>query len=529
MPGIASDRSPGIQIGPITSIGSDITPTPAVGDMMDAFRSGFITVDDLKRRVRQETSENDALKTQLQAGDIQRRLAPGAAANALAQQGLTADQIRSAQAILPGATKLTLGQQELAQQEQDRQAALTSDDVNRHQAALEDATKRQYIDTFGHEPPKTIEIPAVHPPPIDDFDTWLQKEHGKELEKRINDFDPGIPDPKEAEKIIQEKINNFRSGYPLNSREDNIERAKFANNLEAQAQQLPNPDALRAQFANEATQQLRENPAIRTEYQNYRLAQSNAKDKVVMGTPEHTEILRQRILERQDQAALRAAKLKAVPEVLTAQAKAAAELPLKQAEVQSKAQGDVLQELHRSEQLKRFEPQFEAFQKVDSIINSGRPPTNADDIAVLYEFVKLLDPTSAVREGEAKLARSTVPGVKALYNKTLGLFTDHNKIMDPQARASMYQTMDTLREGAIKTVAPEIKRISNIAIDRGVPLDQVFSGPYATILSKGGAAGTSSGGNLPPPGGSKRVIPSAGPYKGKTLEWDGAHWNIVGP
>jgi hypothetical protein len=528
MPGIASDRSPGIQIGPIASIGSDITPTPAVGDMMDAFRSGFITVDDLKKRVKQEALDTDAMKTQLQAGDIQRKLAPGAAENALAQQSLTADQIRAAQAVLPGATKLTLGGQTLAQQEQDRQAALTSDDVTIHQKALEDATKRQYIDTFGHEPPKSIAIP--NPKPVDPFDVWLEKEHGADLQKRINEFDPGVPDPKELEATITEKVNNFKSGYPLNSREDNIERAKFANQLEEQAKNVPNPDALRAQFANQAAQELRENPAIRTQYETYKLEQSNAKDKVVLGTPEHTEIMRQRIQDAQDKAALRAAKITALPKVLEEQATLPGKLAQKEVENKGKAAGDVLLELHKSESLKRFEPQFEAFEKVDSIRNSGRPPTNADDIAVLYEFVKLLDPTSAVREGEAKLAQSTVPGVKAMYNKVLGLFTDHNKIMDPQARESMFQTMDTLRDGAIKTVAPEIKRISNIAIDRGVPLDQVFSGPYQAILTKNGRGpGAAPAGNLPPPGGSKRVIPSEGPYKGKTLEWDGARWTLIGP
>lgn len=518
MPGIASDRSPGIQIGPITSIGTEVAPTPAIGDLMEAFKQGFITVDDLKRRAQQERLGNDAEKTQLQANDFQRRLAPGAFENAQAAQGLQAAQIQAAGQILPGATQLTLSGQQLAQQEADRQAAITSDDQLRHEQALEDATKRQYIDVFGHAPPKTVEIPAVNPPPIEDFDTWLAKEHGKELQKQINEFDPGVPDPKELEQIVLDKVNNFVSGFPLNSREDNEARAKYANALEVNAQTAPNPDALRAQFANQAEKALRENPAVRTEYENYKVQQSKATDKIVEGTPAHTEVLRQRIQDAQDKAALRAAKITALPKVFEAQAAA----PGKAAEAQSKAQGDVLMELHKSESLKRFEPQFEAFEKVDAIRNSGRAPTNADDIAIMYEFVKLLDPTSAVREGEAKLAQSTNPFVSQLYNRGKALFVAKDKILGADARNDMFATLETLKEGAIKTIAPEIKRVSNIAIDRGVPLDQVFTGPYRAILSGGGSAPAVPAGSAPPPNGAKRVV-----QNGVTFVWDGSKYAAV--
>lgn len=514
MPGIASDRSPGIQISPIASIGSDIPPTPAIGDLMDAFKQGFITVDDLQRRNVQNISANDQLKTQLQSSDFQRKLAPGAFANAQAGQALQADQIRAAGQVLPGATQLTLSGQELAQQEADRQAALTSDDSARHAAAVADATKRSYIDTFGHEPPKTVDILA--PLPADTFDVWLQKTHGKDLVKEVNDFDPGVPDPKDHDQIILDKVNAFQSGFPLNSPEDNVARAKYANALEIEVKSTPTPDQLRAQFENQAREQLREDPAIRTEYETYRRTQADNKDSLKPGSPEYTEVLRQRIQDAQDKAALRAAKITALPKVFEAQAAA----PGKAIEAQAKAQGDVLAELHRSEALKRFEPQFEAFDKLDAIRNSGRVPTSADDVTTLYLFVKLLDPTSAVREGEVDLTKSTNPYVVQTYNRLKSAFDSKNKILGDTARGELLAAMDSLKAGALKTAAPEIKRISNIAIDRGVPLDQVFTGPYRAILS--GAGSAPAAGSAAPPNGAKRVV-----QNGVTFEWNGSKYAAI--
>ena len=46
--GIGSDRG-SVNVAPIVGIGQQ-TVTPAVGAFMQAFRSGFLTVDDLTRR-----------------------------------------------------------------------------------------------------------------------------------------------------------------------------------------------------------------------------------------------------------------------------------------------------------------------------------------------------------------------------------------------------------------------------------------------------------------------------------------------
>jgi hypothetical protein len=137
---------------------------------------------------------------------------------------------------------------------------------------------------------------------------------------------------------------------------------------------------------------------------------------------------------------------------------------------------------------------------------------------MLYEFVKTLDPTSAVREGEAKLALSTNPFVLQLWDKTKALFQTKNKLFGAEARADMFRAIDTLREGAETAIRPEMKRIAGIAIDSGVPLERVLTGPYQKILS--GESSATAG--VPPPAGvPKTLTPEDGPHKGKTLRWVG--------
>lgn len=519
MAGIASDRAGAIQVAPIAAVGAGNPAPPAVTDFMDAFRSGFITVDDINRRNRANISDSDTLKTQLQVNDFQRRLAPGQFENAQASQALQADQIAAARQTLPGALDITLADQTAKQQAQRHEAAASSDDEETRLAEAEFRALREYEQLHGHAAPKSIKIPAVNPEPVKPFEEWFSETQGAEIEKEVNKFDAGDKDAETKDAKIVALVNKFQSGFPLNSEGDKVARAAYENKLRADAAAAPAPDALRAQYSNQLYSQRQNDPAIRKEYQQYVTETENKTDVLKPGSPEYLQEIQQRNQIAQEKLAVRAAKVKALPGVIEARAKAEAEAPVKTAEAKAKAQGDVLTELHKSEALKRFEPQFEAFEKVDQIRNSGRAPNNSDDIATLYEFVKLLDPTSAVREGEAKLAQSTVPAVRAIYNKAGALFKDQNKFFDDQTRASLYGTMDSLRKGAEQSVVPEIKRIAGIALDRGVPLDQVFTGPYQALVTSRNAA---TSGAAPPSAGATTVV-----QNGVTFRWNGSKYVAV--
>lgn len=166
----------------------------------------------------------------------------------------------------------------------------------------------------------------------------------------------------------------------------------------------------------------------------------------------------------------------------------AAETEAKAKAASAALSNDVLAERQRSDIIQRFVPQLGAFDAIDKIRGSETPPTNSDDLAILYEFIKILDPTSVVREGEKKFAESTAPGAQAVWNKVQGLWSDSNKTMDLDTRNNLYATINKLREGAESSVIPELKRLSNLAIDRGMPLTQALTEPELKLLLNGPSA-----------------------------------------
>jgi len=427
---IASEQSP-INANIIAAPGPQPV-TPAISDLINAYRQGILTTTDLIKSGIQIPVEAAKAKQDIAEQNIIRPLARQAQAGALQgeieiqprKQELQRGQVEQGITALPTAEEQKASSAERLKSAQVRNALASSDSKVRLNA-ISQLSNDQVFDLWtaanGQPPPDHLEIPGggvVEPKPIDEFYLEHFGEH------------PAGTVPR-----------------------DNLNR-----------------------------------PEVQAAYQKYVEEAKNRPESVFKGDPRYREILKQDLANKDLKEAIKGAQIKALPAVLEAQAKAGPE----SAKSQNQAQSDVLTELHKSEALKRFEPQFEAFQKVDAIRNSGRTPTNADDIAVIYEYVKLLDPTSAVREGELKLSQSSNPTVVQFYNQVRGLFSSHNKILGDEARNDMFNALDTLKAGAEKTISPEIKRISSIAIDRGVPLDQVFTGPYQAILTKSPSAGNST-------------------------------------
>lgn len=175
-----------------------------------------------------------------------------------------------------------------------------------------------------------------------------------------------------------------------------------------------------------------------------------------------------------------------------------AEVAAKERAAAAGLSNDVLKERNSSDIVKAFQPQARSFDAIDEIRNRKTPPKNADDLAILYQFIRILDPTSVVRESEKKFAESTAPGAQAFWNKVQGLWSDSNRTMDPDTRANLYAAIDTLKSGAEKSVIPELKRISEIAQDRGVPLSQAFTETELKLLVNGPTSATVVPGTIAP-------------------------------
>lgn len=64
------------------------------------------------------------------------------------------------------------------------------------------------------------------------------------------------------------------------------------------------------------------------------------------------------------------------------------------------------------------------------------------DIALLYNFIKAMDPGSVVKEGEVKLTQSASPMVQSMANEYRRLINDKNaSLLPPELRKSLLKTM----------------------------------------------------------------------------------------
>lgn len=503
MPGIAQDRPTAIQVAPIASLGTELQITPAVADLQDAFRQGFITTEDIQRRFQQDRLSNDAEKTQLQASDFQRRLAPGAFANAQASQGLQANQILAAGQILPGATDITLADQQARLQAQRHEAAAASDVEEVRQAEELDRLKREHEKYLGHPAPKTLNLPAPEAPKP--FEEWFNETHGKTIDKTVNEFGTTLDDRDPEEKVV-EQVNTFVSGFPLNSKEDNQARAQFENTLRAQVAQHPTPDQLRAQFENKIRAEAANDPAIRREYANYEVQQSKKMEPVKPGDPRYAEILRSRIESEKERQGVQAAKLKALPTVLEQSAKLAAEAPAKDRQAAAALQ----KEYGTRQEIQDLRKVQAAYYKLERLLDPTAEPSAARDQGAVFSWMKILDPGSTVREGEyatAKNARGVPDKILSWYNQVRT-----GQILTPEQRISFKEAVEPVYLGQVQAAAPTIKQFLS---QEGSAIGDVVPREDAQLLNKLSSSAPVAG-KVPPAGVASRVV-----QNGVTFQWVG--------
>ncbi len=507
---IASDRSPGIQIGPIASVGSANAPVQPIGDLMDAFKSGFITVDDIVRREKQNVLETDRLKTELQSGDFQRKLAPGAFDNSMAAQGLQADQIQAAKSLLPGSTSLALGQQSASQDEQSQQAALRSPDDTVRNAAISHETQTAYERATGAVAPKSFKIAHPNPEPVPTFSKWINETKGPEVEKAVENFE-GIT-PEKAQDDAEKDILNFTSGFPLNSPQDNVARAQFDNKRRAE---LAAFEERRAQYGGDLMKSFADSSANHAEFKKVEDAARNQKVVVKQGTPEYNDHVRGLLTGIQDRGAVRAAEVTALPHVIQDRLKAAAEAPVKAAEESKKTAMALQKEYGTRQEIQDLRKVQAAVYKLDRLLDPSVPPSAARDQGAVFSWMKILDPGSTVREGEyatAKNARGVPEKFVAFYNQALT-----GQILTPDQRTAFKEAVEPVYLGQVQAAAPTIKQFLS---QEGSSLGEVVPPEDAALLKRLSPSASAPSGS-PAADSTKTVLATEGPYKGKTLKWVG--------
>lgn len=101
----------------------------------------------------------------------------------------------------------------------------------------------------------------------------------------------------------------------------------------------------------------------------------------------------------------------------------------------------------------------------------GKSKTASDDVALIFTFMKALDPQSVVREGEFATAQNTVgiPGaVVNAYNRAIS----GNRLNDQQ-RAEFAKTVKSVLGGRKKNYDQIVTKYKKYATDSGLPEDTI--------------------------------------------------------
>lgn len=142
-----------------------------------------------------------------------------------------------------------------------------------------------------------------------------------------------------------------------------------------------------------------------------------------------------------------------------------------------KAVMDLRKEYTSLPTVKNFATQSDAYAKV---VSAAADPSAAGDLALIFSFMKMLDPTSVVREQEfanAQNAAGVPERVRAMYNNVL-----NGQRLTPTTRADFLAQTDAIYKGAEREYANVERQFSSIAERQGLPTQDVivdfrYSGP----------------------------------------------------
>jgi hypothetical protein len=515
--GIAND--PSNQIGYINPGPLPMPQAQPIGNLFSGFNSGVDAVDSFQRKMSEEVTRNDQQKTDLIANDIKRKLAPGMLENALASQDLQAAQIRSNAELQPGMASLALGEQSAALTAAQNEKNAMSDDPETARIGREAMLEHQWFKATGSKAPTTFQIPAGNKGLA--LQEWFDSEKLPDLEKQISEWQPtdanGVPlvEMKDRKKTLDSLVGSFvspgvKNGTDtLGSDRDNQARARYADMVEKQLARMPDPEVVRQQRLMQDRTAMLANSQIQNEWIAAKQEVEGEMRAIKKGSPEYADHIQTLIQGRQESAIRRAQNLQAEPKLKEIEFKAkmdeAADVrkdarvqeekvamwKLQQPAAERKERGDAIDRVNTlyksSDPLKAYNKEAGAIDKIESLVNSGRTFTNTDDIALLYEYVKLLDPASAVREGEIKLSQSANPTLVNLVNRFNALFVAKNKIMSPGVRKDLINTVRTLKSGADSSALPDAKRVATLALDQNVPLELALNESERNLLARDAA------------------------------------------
>lgn len=468
----STDRTGGINTQSITAIGETNSVTPAVTDFVRAFREGFLTVDDLTRRGLSLPVEAEAQKQNLADQKLIRPLSRQAQAGALTNEI----------SIQPRRQALVEGQTEAAIRALPTEAELGAADLQRAKAAE--------IATGLASPDVDTRLKTVAQLSTDQIlDAWTSA-NGAPPPERLQ-----VPDPEASTNTpapIDEWFLNQGGQYPPGA-----DTLAHLNRPEVQA------------AYNQYVQEVKSRPLT-----------------LFKGTPEYYAALKKDVVDLARKQAIEAARIKAIPDVIANQSKL-------QGEAGAKLDANVRAENHAygvKQEIQDLRKVQSAYYKMRNVLDPNKEATPQDYQAAIFQWMKLLDPGSTVREGEyatAEKARGWPESVRNLWNKYV-----RGLNVTPEQRIRFLDSSEEIFAGQVQSAVPTIEQFIETESRIGAPVGSVVPKQDVDLLNiitrrkpKTGAApsaGASASSAAPPSAGTQRVV-----QNGHTYQWDGSAYVLV--
>jgi hypothetical protein len=167
----------------------------------------------------------------------------------------------------------------------------------------------------------------------------------------------------------------------------------------------------------------------------------------------------------------------------------------------------------RNEFTTAAKPLIDMRQQVGRIEAAYKDTTPVGDIAMTYQFMKMLDPTSVVREGEYATAQNAA-GVPDRIRQQWNALVDGNRL-SPGVRDDMYKQAQA-QYGVIEKQHTELEnRYGELATRQGLKREDVV------IDLRGG---TKTPGGAPDPNNPKIGDRARNAKTGEQIEWNGSAW-----
>jgi hypothetical protein len=439
---------------------------PGVTDLTKAFREGFITVDDIQKRLADRPVEASNRALQLQANDFKsRRMAE--------QEQLAPDTFALQQQDIQARKELAPGELALARHKQkidERRMEALEKDFNADEdirPALE-AYKKQKVQ---HE------LDLVSPD-----DTIRAKAQTRDANYRLEDaYLAAFGDsPDFVELNSQAKPQDFEKWAARTKK-------KYVDDAEtALVQQYPQatPDSI---FAERHRAEEAFDKDAASLYDSYKTELRQKNGVAYRGTPAYYKELNRRITERGQEQATQGAQFKAYEAGLVEGAKTAAGAPAKSAETATKLRN----EIEQSKQIQNFRLQNNAADLVKTFATIPNP-SNRSDLQLIYAAVKLADPGSVVREGEIALSRQADPVLVSMKKRLEGLTSTNGKLLNAADRTELARIADTVIAQARNNIRPEFEKFQRLAVQQGIPPQDIFSPAEAEFVGGAQPAATNA-------------------------------------